>query len=390
MTTTSHSLQDLRKFVAPEFVFGVDARRLAGRYARNWGVRKTLLVSDAGVVRSGWCEDVAECLRAEGIEVARFTGVSPNPRDHEVMSGVEAYRQYACDSIVAVGGGSVMDAAKGIGIVASNNGNILDFEGVDHVAAPMPPLLCVPTTGGTSADVSQFAIINNTTARVKIAIISKALVPDVALVDPRTLTTVDAYLGACTGMDALVHAAEAFVSNASSPLTDLHALEAVRLLRGHLATSLAKPDDLEERSAVMLGSLEAGLAFSNASLGCVHALAHCLGGYLDMPHGECNALLLPQVVDFNFQAAPERYLRLGETLGCDLRGMNLAEARKALRAFLLQMRQGLGIAGTLGARGLKPADLPVLAGKALRDPCNATNPRPPSARDLEIILEESL
>ncbi len=383
-------VRELRKFVAPELVFGVDARLLAGRYARNWGVRKMLLVSDPGVARAGWSEEVAEGLRREGVQVVTFHGISPNPRDHEVMAGVEVFRQEACDSLAAVGGGSVMDAAKGIGIVASNHEHILKFEGVDRVKNPMPPLICVPTTGGTSADVSQFAIINHTTGRVKIAIISKALVPDVALVDPKTLTTVDAYLGACTGMDALVHAIEAFVSNASSPLTDLHAVEAIRLLHGHLAASLAHADDLDERSAVMLGSLEAGLAFSNASLGCVHALAHSLGGYLDLPHGECNALLLPQVVDFNYEAAPERYAVLGRLLGCDLERRTTSEARRALRQFLIELRESLGIRGALGQRGLGSTDVPVLADKALRDPCNATNPRPPCARDLEVILEESL
>lgn len=381
---------ELRKFVAPEFVYGVDARLLAGRYARNWGVKKVLLVSDPGVEKAGWTGDVAATLEREGIPVVRFTGISPNPRDYEVMAGVEFYRAQGCDSLVAVGGGSVLDAAKGIGIVASNHEHILCFEGVDRVTAPMPPLICIPTTGGTSADVSQFAIINNSTERVKIAIVSKALVPDVALIDPRTLLTVDPYLTACTGMDALVHAIEAFVSNASSPLTDLHAQEAMRLLEGHLAACIADPGNLEHRSAVMLGSLEAGLAFSNASLGCVHALAHTLGGHLDLPHGECNALLLPQVVDFNFAGASERFGRIGQLIGCPLSGLDAASARTRLREHLISMRTALGIHGALAQRGLAPSDLGELAAKAIKDPCNATNPRPPNRRDLEVILGESL
>lgn len=371
-------------------MFGVDARLLAGRYARNWGLKKVLLVSDPGVEKAGWTGDVAAALEKEGLAVVRYLGVSPNPRDHEVMAGVERYRQEGCDSLVAVGGGSVIDAAKGIGIVASNHDHILRFEGVDRVTAPMPPLLCVPTTAGTSADVSQFAIINNTTDKVKIAIISKALVPDVALIDPKTLLTVDPFLTACTGMDALVHAIEAYVSNASSPLTDLHALEAMRLIGGHLASCLAEPDSLEHRSAVMLGSLEAGLAFSNASLGCVHAIAHTLGGQLDLPHGECNALLLPQVVDFNYATAAERFLQIGRLLSCPLDGLDTSSARTRLREHLIQMRTDLGIQGTLGRRGLTGADVRPLAQKAIRDPCNATNPRPPNTRDLEVILEESL
>jgi alcohol dehydrogenase class IV len=175
----------------------------------------------------------------------------------------------------------------------------------------MPPVICVPTTGGTSADVSQFVIVTDLELRTKLAIISKSVVPDVSLVDPETLTSMDPFLGACTGMDALVHAVEAFVSNAHSPLTDLHALHAVELIYKNLAASLRDPANLELRAPVMLGSLEAGLAFSNASLGAVHAMAHSLGGYLDLPHGECNAMLLQHVAAFNYQSASERYEEVG-------------------------------------------------------------------------------
>lgn len=384
------SMLDLRKFVAPEFVFGLDARRLAGRYAKNWGARRILVVTDPGVKQAGWTAEAVQSLEAEGLEHRLFENISPNPRDHEVTAGVHYYQQEGCDALLAIGGGSVMDCSKGIGIVVANGGNVLNYEGVDRVHLPMPPLVCIPTTGGTSADVSQFAIINNTAEKVKIAIISKAVVPDVALVDPRTLTTLTAHLTACTGMDALVHAVEAFVSNAASPLTDLHALEAIRLIREHLAPSVKQPDDLVHRGGVMLASLQAGLAFSNASLGCVHALAHSLGGYLDLPHGECNALLLAQVVDYNYPAATERYLRLGEALGLSWQGLKADQCRRALVNHLVEMRSGLGIVGTLKDRGLAAADVIALAGKALRDPCNATNPRVPNRRDLEVILEGAM
>lgn len=387
---SSASPWELRKFVAPEFVFGVDARKLVGRYARNLGATRVLLVSDPGVVAAGWAEEAAENLRAEHIEVTVFSDVSPNPRDFQVMAGAEAFRQNRCDFIVAVGGGSPMDAAKGIGIVASNGGHILDYEGIDRVPVPMPPLICIPTTCGTSADVSQFAIINNTRERVKIAIVSKAVVPDASLIDPTTLTTLSAFTTAATGVDAMAHAIEASVSNASSPLTDVHAGQALRLLRQHLAAAVADAHDVEARGGVMMASLEAGLAFSNASLGCVHALAHSLGGYLDLPHGECNALLLPQVVGFNYESAPARYHAVGEALGLDFRGLGGPEIGRRLSDHLIGLRESLGIAGGLRDRGLKEPDLSVLAAKAIHDPCNATNPRRPVARDLEVILGESL
>ena len=205
---------ELRKFVAPEFIFGVGARNLAGRYAKNLGGRKVLVVSDPGVVAAGWTRDITESLELAGLPYALYNEVSPNPKVDEVMAGVDVYREERCNAIVAVGGGSPIDCAKGIGIVSSNQKHILLFEGVDMVTAPMPPLICIPTTGGTSADVSQFAIISNPLDKVKFAIISKSVVPDLALIDPLTLTTMDPYLTACTGLDALVHAIEAYVSTA--------------------------------------------------------------------------------------------------------------------------------------------------------------------------------
>ena len=383
-------LNELRKFVAPEFIFGQEARSLAGRYARKLGGNRVLLVSDPGVAAAGWTGEIAGQLEGEGLLVTRFLGVSPNPRDTEVTEGARLFQEAACDLIVAIGGGSVMDCAKGIGIVAANGGSILDFEGVDQVPAPMAPLICIPTTGGTSADVSQFAIINHTQERVKIAIISKAVVPDVALIDPCTLLTMDPYLTACTGMDAMVHAIEAFFSNAHSPITDLHALEAIRLVATHLRASAAAPEDLELRTHIMLASLQAGLAFSNASLGCVHAMAHSLGGFKDLAHGECNALLLPHVMDYNFSVAPDRFRRIGEAMGCDLKGLGDGACRARLLTHIMDLRQDCGIAPGLASRGILTSDLPRLASKAILDPCNATNPRPPSQEDLKALYAEAM
>lgn len=383
-------IDELRKFVAPEFIFGANARQLAGRYARKLGGHRVLLVSDPGVAAAGWTGEITALLEADGLQVVPFLGVSANPRDTEVLEGSERFRDMACDLIVAVGGGSPMDCAKGIGIVAANGGSILDFEGVDRVPAPMAPLICIPTTGGTSADVSQFAIITDSRERVKIAIISKAVVPDVALIDPCTLLTMDAYLTACTGMDALVHAIEAFVSNAHSPITDLHALEAIRLVHTHLHASAEAPQNLDLRTQIMQASLQAGLAFSNASLGAVHAMAHSLGGFKDLAHGECNALLLPFVMDYNFSAAPERFRRIGEAMGCELRGLNDRECRARLMTHVLDLRRDCGIDQGLAARGIHASDLGRLAHKAILDPCNATNPKPPSQGDLQFLYSEAM
>ena len=381
---------ELRKFVAPEFVYGLGARHLAGQYARNFGARHVLLVTDPGVIAAGWSQEVTASLEEAGMKYTIYSGVSSNPRSEEVMAGTALYREEGCDVIVSVGGGSVIDCAKGIGIVSTNKRHILEFEGVDKVRVPMAPLICIPTTGGTSADVSQFAIITDLQEQVKIAIISKATVPDIALVDPATLTTMDPYLTACTGMDALVHAIEAFVSNASSHFTDLHALEGIRLVSGHIVDSVNNPTDLDLRGKIMLGSLEAGLAFSNASLGGVHAMAHSLGGFSDLPHGECNAMLLRHVMDFNFKVAPERYIRIGEAMGLDLRGMRLKQKRASILNEIERLGQTVGIIGSLVDRGVNRVDVPQLAGKALLDPCIVTNPRKPNKRDIEVLYEEAL
>lgn len=282
-----------------------------------------------------------------------------------------------------------MDCAKGIGIVCSNRKSVLAFEGVDQVEFPSPPLICIPTTAGSSADVSQFAIITDTLKRTKFAIISKMVVPDVALIDPVTTTTMGAELTASTGVDALCHAIEAFVSTAHSPITDLHALQAVGLVASNLLRTIREPDNLVLRGRMMLASLEAGLAFSNASLGAVHAMAHSLGGFLDCAHGDCNAILLPHVIAFNFEAARNRYVEIGRAMGLETGGVASAKAHSAIRAELARLTRAAGIPATLGQLGVSRDDIPGLAERAMCDPCIFTNPRQPSRKDIEAIYEQA-
>jgi alcohol dehydrogenase class IV len=363
---------------------------LATRYARNFGARKPLIVTDHGVLTAGWAEKVIKELEQEGLSHAVFAEVSPNPRDHEVMAGADFYRTEGCDLIIAVGGGSPMDCAKAIGIVNTNRQNVLEFEGVDNVEVPGPPLICIPTTAGTSADVSQFSIINDTSRKVKIAIISKTMVPDVALIAPETTLTMSPYLTACTGMDALVHAIEAIVSTANSPITDIHAFSAIKLIRQNLQKVLQNPDNLVYRGQMMLGSLEAGLAFSNASLGAVHAMAHSLGGMLDLPHGEANAILLNHVISFNYPFASERYDAIGDALGLKLHGLPPKDKLKLILEDINELKASAGITATLGQRGATTANISQLARNALNDPCMVTNPRQPNIRDIEVVYEEAL
>jgi len=381
---------ELRKFVAPEFIIGADARLLAGRYAKNFGSRHVFVVTDANLIKTGWVTDVTDSLQIEGIRYTLFSDVTPNPRDHQVMDGAGQYQCSGCDSIVAIGGGSPIDCAKGIGIVASNKRHVLEFEGVDNVLLPPPPLICIPTTAGSGADVSQFAIINDTERRVKIAIISKKIVPDIALIDPIPLTTLPASLTINTGIDAIVHSVESYVSNASSPVTDIQALESIRLMTTSLSPALKEPEKIEFRYRTMLGSLLAGLAFSNTSLGAVHAMAHGLGGLSDLPHGACNTVLLEHVVAYNYMASPQRYDAIAEIMGVELSELDTDGRKKKVIAAMKAFREGLGMTDTLGDLGITREDIPDLARNAMRDPCMATNPRQPTIKDIEHIYEAAL
>lgn len=384
------ALYEMRKFVAPEFIFGVGSRHRVGQTARNLSAERVLIVSDPGVIAAGWTREVQADLAAAGVESVVFHSITPNPKDHEVMAGAAFYAQEHCDVIVAVGGGSVLDCAKGIGIVDSNGRDIHSFEGVDQVEVPGPPLIAIPTTAGTAAEISQFCIILNASARYKMSIISKSMVPDVALVDPETTLTMDPYLTACTGIDALTHAIEAYVSTASSPLVDVHALAGVDLVWNNLEQAVNAGNDLPARENMVLGSLHAGLAFSNASLGAIHALSHSLGGYLDLPHGECNALLMEHVVRFNMAPANDRYDRIGAAMGLDMRGMSRQQRSRQVVDALGDLRRRVGILDGLQRRGVDPDNIAELASHALKDACLVTNPRRANLDDIKAIYGEAL
>lgn len=389
MENNRHIHLEPRKFVAPEYIFGINARKMVANYCKKLGAERAFIATDPGIQKTFWYAELENSLKEGDIDYLIFDQISPNPRDFEVMEGARKYKEYKCNIIVAIGGGSVIDCAKGVGIVVNNNKPISFFEGIDKIEKPTPPLICVPTTAGASADVSQFAIINNKEERYKMAIISKALVPDVSLIDPFVLQTMDNYLTACTGMDALSHAFEAFVSNANSAFTDLFALEAIRLIHENLVLNVLNPDDIQARGKMMLGSLYAGLSFSNASLGCIHSLAHSLGGYSDLPHGECNAILLPHVVDYNFNYATDRYKKIAETLNLTMFKLSDNEIKKQLMDYLFTLKKNVNIVNSLKNKGITEDIIPILAKKAITDPCNATNPRTPIVTDLEEIYKEA-
>jgi alcohol dehydrogenase class IV len=350
-----------------------------------------LLVSDRGVLSAGWADEIRAKLESRGVTSISFYDVTENPKDREVTAGAELYRESECEALVAVGGGSVIDCAKGIGVVVTNRLSIGEFEGIDRIRRAMPPLVCIPTTAGSSADVSQFAIINDTPRQLKFAVISKALVPDVSLLDPVPLTTMDRELTTATGMDALSHAFEAFVSNGSSFLTDELALKAVERLGSSLREAVRNPLNLSARTKTMEGSMVAGFAFSNASLGAVHALAHAIGGLAGIPHGICNAVLLKQVVRVNYLAAREKYDRLSLVLRESLALPHISsnQALEGLIEALDILAADCGLELSLFQRGLDESAIPEMAANAAADPCMLTNPRQLAVSDLEEIIRHA-
>ena len=369
---------ELRKYVAPEIIIGKDARLVLCRYLQHFTARRPMIVTDGHLLDLPWFQEILEQISSCTEDHFIFSDISPNPRDYETMLGADLFIAQKCDVIIAIGGGSPMDCAKGIGIVASNGGNILDYEGVDQIKLPGPPLICIPSTAGTSADVSQFAIICDTLSQVKKAIISKKVVPDLALIDPVPLMTMDMYLTACTGMDALTHAIEAYVSNAQSALTDVHALEAIKLVSENLLDAVKPERTLDTMFNMLQASLQAGLAFSNASLGAVHALAHSLGGLLDLPHGQCNSILLEHVIALNYEAAPARYNRIAEALGA-------SPDRDSLIEHVRELRGRAGIKPYIEIDDISDKLMDQLTVNAVSDPCIVTNPKQLSTQEVKEI-----
>ena len=381
--TTLHNY----KFEVPEIIFGRGMLSQVGACARRLGGKKIFLVSDKGLFHAGWVDLAMRSLLDAGLEFIYFDGITPNPKDHEVENGVKEYLRHGADVIVGLGGGSSMDAAKAIAILASNGGKICDFEGPDRIIRPLPPLVLCPTTCGTGSDVSQFAIISDTEQFRKICIMSRCVAPDISLTDPNTLITLpDEFVGT-TATDALSHAMEAFFSIASTTLTDVHAIKALRLLTGSLAAAVheRRPEDMENLARA---SLHAGMAFSNSMLGIVHALAHPIGGLYDANHGSINAILLPEVIRYDIPVVTDKLQELAWGLGHRANG-DISAASEKIQETLDSLLEASRAPRSLRSIGVLRKDLPELAHQALKDVCLVTSPREADEEDLLRILERA-
>ncbi|AEG59655.1 iron-containing alcohol dehydrogenase [Desulforamulus ruminis] len=384
------NLLNISKFVAPEVIFGFGALSQIGESAVRLGMKKAFLVSDQGVIEAGWAEKAIEYLKEVGIDSNIWCGLTTNPKDCEVAEGARLYLASDCNGIIAVGGGSPIDVAKAIAILATNGGQIKDYEGVNKISSPLPPMVIVPTTGGSGAEVSQFSMIVEKARQVKMAIISKSLVPDIAIVDPLTLQTKSARLTAATGVDALSHAIEAYVSLAATPLTDVHALSAIQLVSANLRESVACRTNLEAKSAMAMASLQAGLAFSNAILGATHAMTHQVDGLLDLHHGETNGILLPYVMEFNLISCVNKFANIAAALGVQTAGLSKWKAAEKGISSVRRFFRDIGIPERLSQVGMKEEHVQKLSLNALKDACLVTNPRDAGAEEIEALYLRAL
>ena len=379
----------LLKFEIPEIIYGLGALSQIGQCARRLGGERILLVTDPGLVAAGWVDESIKYLQEEDLQYVIYDNVVTNPRDFQVEEGVQLYRRKNCDVIAVVGGGSPIDTAKGIGILASNHGRIHEYEGANLVTQPIPPLVCVPSTAGTGADVSQFAVIANKRTKEKMTILSRAITPDLTLVDPRLLKTKPPELMAATGMDTLTHAIEAYVSSLSWPMTDPHAIHAIELVNEHLVNA-TQTKDMDALEGMSIACLEAGMAFSNAILGAVHALAHPLGGLYDIHHGLANSLLLPVVVRQNMEHALPKFAKIARAMGAETRERSIAEVAQEVPRQIRDLIAKLGLPTRLSQVGVDAADIPRLAQMAEADICMLTNPHCYMKAEIESMYHEVL
>ncbi|MGA8832300.1 MAG: iron-containing alcohol dehydrogenase [Desulfomonilaceae bacterium] len=378
----------LLKFEVPEIIYGLGALGKIGQCAKRLGGEKVFLVTDPGILAAGWIDETIKYLEQEDLEYILYDNVVTNPRDFQVEQGVQLYLQKGCDVIVAVGGGSPIDTAKGVAILASNHGSISEYEGCNKINQPIPPLVCAPTTAGTGADVTQFAVITDTRKRMKMTILSRAITPDISVVDPNLLKTKPPELIAATGMDTLTHAFEAYVSSLSWSMTDPHAIHAVELVARHLVDAV-KYRSMTALEGMSIACLEAGIAFSNAILGAVHALAHPLGGFYDIHHGVANAILLPAVVRRNIEHSIEKYARLAIAMGSDTRGMTQEEAAMSVLGCIDRLTDDLQLPKKLSEVGVRRKDIPSMADRAQYDICMLTNPCTYEVDEIKNIYAEA-
>jgi alcohol dehydrogenase class IV len=314
------------QFKTPSVIVnGPGAAKEVGSFAKGLG-KKALIVTDVALEKIGLLNDIKNSLEMAGISFAIYDKVVTEPTMDFAEEGLKIFKEVQAEFLIAVGGGSPIDAAKGIAALATNPGKMSDFAGANKIPRPGAPLIAIPTTAGTGSEVSQFTIITDTSRDVKMLIASLNIMPRVALVDPLMTLTMPQKITAATGLDALTHAIEAFVSVKAQPITDTLALQAIRFIAGNIRQAWSNGDNIEARTNMMIGALQAGMAFSNSSVALVHGMARPIGAYFHVPHGVSNAALLPTVIEFSIPGNPKRYAEIAEAMGEITEGLSVLDA----------------------------------------------------------------
>ena len=377
---------DIRKFSLPEIIFGHGSMEYIGSYALQLGAKKVFVVSDPGLEKSGWVDKLLKILEASSLRWVYYANVSSNPRDYEVHLGADLYKAEGADVVIALGGGSPMDMAKGVATVVSNGGTIQDYEGANLITSPLPPMIFLPSTCGSGSDISQFAIITDVGRKVKMSLISRSLTPNVSIIDPELLSTADDELIISSAVDALAHAVESYVSLIAHTLTETQALKAVHLILDNLEPAL-KTRDPQALEYLSIAATAAGMSFSNASLGACHAIAHSLGGFFDTTHGMVHPVLLPAVMSFNLPACQGKMATIGEIV----LKKRLSSSRQTAEGGIKRLKEIFVELGT-DTRFRQIVDdrsaFPQICEMATKDACLLTNPRTATAEELLGICEE--
>lgn len=354
------------------------------RYIDSLNVKKALIISDAGLVKVGTVKKVTDVLDWYGKPYEIFDQVLPNPTTAIVNSANEALQKGGCDYVIGIGGGSPLDVAKAVGILAVNGGDIRSYEGVNKSLKPSLPLIAINTTAGTGSEVTRDYVITDEEKKIKMLMVDSHCLATLAIDDPQLMLEMPPKLTAATGMDALTHAIEAYVSNSNFPFSNGLALEAIKLVAKSLKTAVKEGSNVEARTDMCWAEYMAGLAFSNSGLGLVHSMAHQLGGFYNMPHGVANAILLPYVMEYNSLVAKERYADVANALGIKTNGMTADQASNAAIRFIKELSIELDIPA-LNSLGFNPTDVVTLSLNALNDTCLTDNPRNPSLVDVQNI-----
>ncbi|KAA8323724.1 iron-containing alcohol dehydrogenase [Leuconostoc carnosum] len=369
--------------------FGPGVISKIGDRAKMLGMKKPVIVTDKFLegLKDGAVEQTLDSLKAAGVDYIVYNNVEPNPKIRNIKEVKKLYEESGADSIITVGGGSAHDTGKGAGIILTNGDDITKLAGIETLDKALPPLIAVNTTAGTGSELTRHAVITNEETHLKFVVVSWRNIPLVSFNDPTLMLDVPKGLTAATGMDAFVQAVEPYVSVDHNPITDSQCVEAIKLIETSLREAVANGHNLDARTKMVEAEMLAGMAFNNANLGYVHAMAHQLGGQYDAPHGVCCALLLPYVEEYNIIACPDRFAQLAEIMGENTEGLSTRDAAELAIKAMKQLSEDVGIPHSIKEIGAKPEDFELMAENALKDGNAFSNPRKGTKEDIIKIFQ---